>query len=220
MLTSGAPVFGHGFVSAGLTKGLTKHFTGIGGDAFNVGNINVMEVAIAATLGGTISDATGGKFANGAVTAAFANIFNEQGGGQMKRGAQRRAAEQELVQDENGRWVQAGSVKQGGKATFRLGHKIKIEGADDAASLHVNNAAYEVTFTEISESGAPLAGVYPTYEGVLSSGVANSLATDRVIELYGPPGTSFDWTLTVPHVPTSCDNCGTPMVNIYNWVEE
>ena len=30
------------------------------------------------TIGGTVSDATGGKFANGAITAAYGNLFNPQ----------------------------------------------------------------------------------------------------------------------------------------------
>lgn len=70
--------FGHGFFSAGLTKGLTPQFEGVGDTAFEVGGYNIAEAAIAAVLGGTISKATGGKFANGAITAAMANLFNNQ----------------------------------------------------------------------------------------------------------------------------------------------
>lgn len=68
--------FGHGFMSAGLTKGLTPSFADISGVTIN--NIDIGEVVMAATLGGTISELTGGKFANGAVTAAFAIILNAQ----------------------------------------------------------------------------------------------------------------------------------------------
>ena len=165
---------------------------------------------MAAVIGGTISEVTGGKFANGAVTAAFAQLFNGETQNRLKKLARERAARE-------GKWQYEGKVKEGGKRTFRLGHKVKIEGSDDAASLHLNNAAYELTFTEIGADGKPLPGVYPIYEGVLSSTAANLLSTDRTIELYGPPSTKFDWTLIVPKIPKSCDNCGTPTVNIYNW---
>ncbi|RZQ52623.1 hypothetical protein C1E23_13260 [Pseudoalteromonas phenolica] len=68
--------FGHGFFSAGLTKGLTPHFENIGG--FDVGGYNPAEAIVAGILGGTISKATGGKFGNAAMTAAMANLFNNQ----------------------------------------------------------------------------------------------------------------------------------------------
>jgi RHS repeat-associated protein len=73
--------FGHGFWSAGITKGLTPHFEGIGGADFEVNGYNVAEATIAGVLGGTISKVSGGKFANGAATAAMGNLFNNQGGG-------------------------------------------------------------------------------------------------------------------------------------------
>ncbi len=68
--------FGHGFMSAGLTKALSPSFSDISG--VTIDNIDIGEVVMAATLGGSISSLTGGKFANGAVTAAFANILNAQ----------------------------------------------------------------------------------------------------------------------------------------------
>ena len=73
--------FGHGFFSAGITKGLTPHFDGIGGEAFEVNGINFAEATIAGILGGTVSVVTGGKFGNAAVTAAMGNLFNAQGVG-------------------------------------------------------------------------------------------------------------------------------------------
>lgn len=70
--------FGHGFASAGLTKAATPINFAING--FNVGEgVSVTEVFASAIVGGTISELTGGKFANGAITAAFQNLFNEQG---------------------------------------------------------------------------------------------------------------------------------------------
>ena len=70
--------FGHEFLSAGITKGLTPQFQGISGGSFNFGHVDLGEVIIAAVIGGTTSELTGGKFSNGALTAAFANILNNQ----------------------------------------------------------------------------------------------------------------------------------------------
>jgi len=69
--------FGHGFASAGLTKALSPAIGKVTG--LNIGGKSVAQAAVAATVGGTISKATGGKFSNGAVTAAFGNLFNQQG---------------------------------------------------------------------------------------------------------------------------------------------
>ena len=68
--------FGHGFISAGLTKGLdVAGLTDFGGEG--AGWV-AARTAVAATAGGTISAATGGKFANGARTAAFGHLYNQE----------------------------------------------------------------------------------------------------------------------------------------------
>ena len=66
--------FGHGFLAAGLTKAVMGRFNYHDGSAQAV----MSRTAIAATVGGTISRITGGKFANGAVTAAMAQLFNQE----------------------------------------------------------------------------------------------------------------------------------------------
>lgn len=57
--------FGNAFASAGLGSALSPAGEYVGGNAYAQG-------FVAAIVGGTVSEATGGKFANGAVTAAFA----------------------------------------------------------------------------------------------------------------------------------------------------
>lgn len=70
--------FGHGFLSAGLTKGLNVNgMIDSAGSAYDAARI-----AVAAVIGGTISKVTGGKFGNGAVTAGFAQMLN--GNSQIK----------------------------------------------------------------------------------------------------------------------------------------
>ncbi len=68
--------FGHGFVSAGLSKAITPSIDT--GDVFADGTL----LAIA---GGTISELTGGKFANGAVTSAMQFAFNQVASGAYAR---------------------------------------------------------------------------------------------------------------------------------------
>lgn len=64
--------FGHGFLSALLTQGLSGK---IGNISSKLGRITASMV-----LGGTVSKLTGGKFANGAMTAALSRALNDEGG--------------------------------------------------------------------------------------------------------------------------------------------
>ena len=84
--------FGQGFLSAGFAKFATTSLTN--GGVFNMadrstGNI-VGRTAVAAVVGGTASELGGGKFANGARTAAFAHLVNSE-----------LSVEQELAQQES-----------------------------------------------------------------------------------------------------------------------
>ena len=66
--------FGHGFLAAGLTKAVMGRFNYADGSTQAV----MGRTTIAAIVGGTISRVTGGKFANGAVTAAMAHLLNQE----------------------------------------------------------------------------------------------------------------------------------------------
>jgi RHS repeat-associated protein len=63
--------FGHAFVRAGLSKAVMANLPSTGNDWG--------DVAVVAIAGGTISSATGEKFANGAVTSAMQFAFNQMG---------------------------------------------------------------------------------------------------------------------------------------------
>ena len=66
--------FGHGFASAGLTQAFSGAIDGIDeGTPFSS-----KRILAAAAVGGTASKATGGKFANGALTGAFSRAFNDE----------------------------------------------------------------------------------------------------------------------------------------------
>lgn len=66
--------FEHGFISAGLTKAINVNDWVMADNIDFAGDFS--RVIVAGLIGGTISEATGGKFANGAITAAIAQAFN------------------------------------------------------------------------------------------------------------------------------------------------
>ena len=65
--------FGHGFVAAGLGAAAGS-IPGLEGAGFKAGFTRVL---VGSVVGGTISEITGGKFANGAAYGAFASIVRE-----------------------------------------------------------------------------------------------------------------------------------------------
>jgi RHS repeat-associated protein len=68
--------FGSGFLAAGVTQSVSGSIDRI--DSANPALGFAARVSAAAVLGGTVSDITGGKFANGALTASFARAFNDE----------------------------------------------------------------------------------------------------------------------------------------------
>ena len=72
--------FGHGFLSAGVAELSSPMIDGIGPGRMNPRWAPV-RVSVAALVGGTVSVLSGGKFGNGAITAAFGRSFNAEGGG-------------------------------------------------------------------------------------------------------------------------------------------
>jgi len=81
--------FGHGFLSAGVNAGVAPAISSIGKGNDITFSKGVQRATAAAIVGGTVSKVTGGNFANGASTAAFAQTFNdlahEMKNGQLNR---------------------------------------------------------------------------------------------------------------------------------------
>ena len=69
--------FGHGFFSAGVTKGAGGAFLPGGSDLS--GKQVAYSTVVSAVIGGTASEISGGKFSNGAKTAAFQYLYNQAG---------------------------------------------------------------------------------------------------------------------------------------------
>ena len=66
--------FKDGFIGSGVSSVLSPAFGAIPGLNRTVAG----RTAVAAVIGGTASELTGGKFANGAMSAAFTHLFNEE----------------------------------------------------------------------------------------------------------------------------------------------
>ena len=117
--------FGHGFISAGVSKALTPVIEGWDGGYYGGGKD--LGQAAAAVVGGTTSVITGGKFANGAITAAYANLYNAQRGaqkGQGSPGQMGRANRGNRVIDYDGFWD---AVKEGGSAKLGPGAGVHLK---------------------------------------------------------------------------------------------
>jgi hypothetical protein len=72
--------FGHGFISAGVSKALTPAIGDAIGKEGSAGYV-ARGTIVSAVVGGTTSVLSGGKFANGAATGAFQFLFNQVASG-------------------------------------------------------------------------------------------------------------------------------------------
>jgi len=85
MSTMGGGKFGHGFARAAGTQLSSVMIDQIGNGAASYKAHRIMAAAV---VGGTIAEVTGGKFANGAMTAAFAQAFASSAQRQAMHGSQ------------------------------------------------------------------------------------------------------------------------------------
>jgi len=82
--------FGHGFLSAGVSKAATP-------GAMSLSKNEFIQGALVAVVGGTTSEISGGKFANGAATAAMAFAFNQTVSDRQRQKQQAQAKGEELT---------------------------------------------------------------------------------------------------------------------------
>ncbi|KNC68160.1 hypothetical protein AC626_06485 [Pseudoalteromonas rubra] len=131
--------FGHGFFSAGFTK-----FT-MGNAGFDYKNLSSSavagRVAVAALVGGTASVISGGKFANGARTAALAQLLNAEAEAFRRGKLAHKVLQAELKRRDPGQWkdeVEVNSQRtKNGKGYLDLKHLS----SNEAFELKPNNYA-------------------------------------------------------------------------------
>ncbi|MEH8019593.1 RHS repeat-associated core domain-containing protein [Rheinheimera muenzenbergensis] len=112
--------FGHGFISAGLSKAvnINKIFGTAGKDA-------PLRIVSAAVIGGSISKISGGKFSNGATTAAFAQLFNAE---RRNRIDEAMAKADEEIAAQAGSWkTEDDAAKAFAKATASISAELNVE---------------------------------------------------------------------------------------------
>lgn len=158
--------FGHGFASAGLTKFININAAF---DKAGMGNVRFdgARIAAAAIIGGTISDATGGKFANGAMTAAMGQALN--GNRQNAREQVQKYYEQLKAKIAGidtlqiGRSGSAGvfALALGGEVTYAAGLSLDIE--------DWRNSKLYLQFSAANGAGFGV-GAYATQGGVFGVG--------------------------------------------------
>jgi RHS repeat-associated protein len=129
--------FGHGFISAGIMKGVGKIET----------SATLGRTLIQAIAGGTISRLTGGKFGNGAVTAAIQYLVNEVGERLSEFRANRLAESQNARDAWNERKVGVNTYmkKQVGNVSFKSRGQDIVNGDSTPASVSVDVKALSVT---------------------------------------------------------------------------
>jgi len=98
--------FGSGFAAAGVTQAASGAIDTINPSSAVVGSAT--RIMVAALIGGSVSEMTGGKYATGAITAAFARAFNEEGHNESvsrRRGAMKMLDEIESRALAEGNWA-------------------------------------------------------------------------------------------------------------------
>ncbi|WP_202904793.1 hypothetical protein, partial [Marinagarivorans algicola] len=159
--------FGHGFASAGFTKGV------MGGAGFDYSNTETSAIfgrtAIAAIVGGTTSAATGGKFENGAKTAALAHLLNAESKGLAQKGeirAARKALRKALKMTKDNE-IGGAIYKHKGKYGYSLAPEgvgrgvypqdaVIPDGAESVAFFHTHPDVGDVNFSDEMLYGSQL----------------------------------------------------------------
>ncbi|BDQ68254.1 hypothetical protein ACE02Y_21000 [Shewanella xiamenensis] len=129
--------FGHGFISAGLMKGLGKIET----------SATLGRTLIQAIAGGTISRLTGGKFGNGAITSAIQYLVNEVSDRFREFRANRLAEQKKMNEaaDDSKVGVNVYVKKQVGNVSFKSSGRDIVNGETIPASVSIDVKALSVT---------------------------------------------------------------------------
>jgi hypothetical protein len=171
---------------------------------------------IAATIGGTVSEATGGKFANGAQTAAFAYLFNQVMSEQKQK--------ENITVFDKEKWKLRASIGEGEKVTVDGYSRIMLEMGDDASALHVNGFYVKSTYVLLDERGNVVQEAWPVplpreytdrYKTHYGFPVAGNETRHIIHETGHRIDQKFRWFIEVPMQEQTCDNCGGRYLNVW-----
>ncbi len=158
--------FGHGFASAGVTQSFSGSIDGIGNGLRSHSGERIFAAAI---LGGVTSAATGGKFANGAVTAAFSRAFNDE-------------PHQESLADERHAWREQSRCKG------------SCHGYNGATGKEVGFSFVEDTGIPYSY-GTYTGGSAITPAGGVNGGINGQFFSDGTSDSYLVAGVGWGWDI-------------------------
>jgi hypothetical protein len=169
--------FGHGFASAGLTKAFMSH-SGFDYSKGDLGDI-AGRTTIAAIVGGTISEITGGKFANGAITAAMAHLFNaEKSAAEARKATQYRVTGTDSVNGRDHSYSIRGLIcnesTEGCNGTYADKIFAEVNQNDVPFGADSNGAGYKTLML-----GVPLIGNQPIYH---SEDIASRQSVNVTVE--------------------------------------
>lgn len=177
--------FIHGAIS-GLTAKVGGYLVGPGG-ATEQGLGTLSGTVVVSTLSGVTSEATGGDFAEGALTGAIIHLYNDLSG-RMGRAAKLR--EQRLMNKEPGFFVQAGVVGNSSAGVFQ-GSVEKGMYVGTLKSGEFESGLY-ITFSG-GGNYVPTAG----FDGGLKVGFSNNMSVENLDGWSGYVGGGIDTVLDV-----------------------
>ncbi|AOT07719.1 RHS repeat domain-containing protein [Pseudoalteromonas luteoviolacea] len=169
--------FGHGFVSAGVTKGAGGAFLP-GGSGLEFHQIATGTV-ISAVIGGTVSQITGGKFANGARTGAMQYVLNQAGESLREKRNPAEALAKEYLEDGHLKLWEANEI-------WRANTDPNFELTVDATKLTVTG--------NFNEAGVAFGKVVDGKDWLVHGSTALSMKSDGSIQISS--GT-YDFTLNL-----------------------
>lgn len=166
-------------MAAGVSQGFAPNIDGI-----NQGlDFDFARTAMSAALGGTASMISGGKFANGAITAAFARIFNDQMSARQALSEMKKYLS-DSAQQLKGEITNAGpETLQGGVGAYAAQHILIYGTSMDGGLLFDasgNSCAYTSTCQRIG------LGLGIEWGGVGSAAVSSDHLTPGITEVHGP----------------------------------
>lgn len=158
--------FGHGFASSGIAKAIT-----FGGNSIGTGA--EVQFITAAIAGGTVSEITGGKFANGAATSALAYLVNELSTEARQKNAQK---------------VKPDLLK--GELELELNDYIKGKLSSGGVELNVDVGAASISFDQTGK----IAGTYGIVKGEGQLSGIGAKLTSLGVDIKGAQFTLSDFS--------------------------
>ncbi|OJA03541.1 RHS repeat domain-containing protein, partial [Bathymodiolus thermophilus thioautotrophic gill symbiont] len=183
--------FQDGF-TGGFIGSVAGSSMGEGGDWSDIAG----RTAIAATAGGAVAVLGGGKFSNGARSAAFVHLFNAEGGSISKK------------------WKQEKTIFDNSSHGFIGGRFLKIESRSGTAGF--DSFRYEVRGYPLKVDGSLGSVVAPIDWGYYTSSGGFGMGSTRVIDSgpYNKYGTY--WKVSIPLQPSTHNNSYGHHINIYH----